>query len=518
MTVAESGQSPAETYRLSARDRTGLLMGLGFTQLAVVGVAVIVGSVSAARGGLLMVLLPVCVVGVVVAVVRFRGRPLVELLGPLTGYLADGLATRRRWRAKLDLLGSGATRPQFPPAMAGLVLREVAGGRGRLVALVEDQRDGTLSLTMRVSGRRFALSTDGEQGRMLEQWAQALAPFCREGGPVVGVTWAEWTAPTRIETHRAWMARAFAADADPAALSAYEDVLAMTGAQTARHEVTVTVTVSIARAGRRPGDHRHTDTVGTGRKGKPAGGAAGRLEQAAQVLLREVELFSNRLSEAGLDAAEPFDGAEQSRVLRERLDPAAAYRLDERDRSLGDVAGVVSVANAGPLACEVGRTWWRTDGSVHRAMLVSEWPRTSVYADWLGSFLLDTGGVRTVAVCYRPMSPRESSRRVRHQSVQLESDEQLKREKGILITGEHRRNKDNLDRREQQLLDGHVEFTFCGIVVVSAADLYALEVATGEVVASAARCRMELRPLDWQHDQAVVCALPIGRRPKGASA
>jgi len=500
-----SNPSPApEVYRISARDRSGLFMGLGLAQLAMIGLGVVVGSVSAMVRGPMVFALPLCGLAVVIALVPYRGRPLVEQMGSLGSYLVDTVATRRRWAARLDLLGRGAEQLQLPPAMAGLILREL-DVEGRPVAVVEDRRDGTLSASIRVSGRRFALASETEQDRMLEEWAQALAPLCRQGGPIVGLTWAEWTAPTRIEAHRAWMARSFDPTADARAAAAYEEVLALTGAHTARHDVIVTLSVSITKAARRPGA-----------RAAPASAAA-RLEAAASALGRELALFAGRLSAAGLEATAPLSAPELARALRDRLDPNATSRLDEYSRSLGDVAGVVSPHNAGPLAAEVGRTYWRTDQSLHRAFAVTEWPRIGVYADWLAGFLLDVGGVRTTAVCYRPVSPTESARRIAHQATQLESDEQIRRDKGYLVTGEHRRNKENVSKREQQLLDGHVEFTYCGIVVISAPDLESLDEQSEQVAQSAARCRMELRALDFQHDQAVTCTLPLGRRPKAAA-
>jgi hypothetical protein len=178
----------------------------------------------------------------------------------------------------------------------------------------------------------------------------------------------------------------------------------------------------------------------------------------------------------------------------------------------------VAPSNAWPLHCEQSRTSWRTDGTLHRALVVSEWPRTPVGADWMGSFLLDVDCVRLTTVVLEPMDPVSSTRQVEFQMANHEGDLFHRDEKRRVITGQVRRRGQNIARREEQLLDGHIEFRYLGIVVVSAPDEAALDRATESVTEAGARCRMELRPVDGQHAAAVVAALPMGRKPIRASA
>jgi hypothetical protein len=503
MTTAPEQTYRPQHYRLSARDKTGQLLGKSTLQLAVLGVAVVLGVLCAMIRGPMLVGLPVAalIAGVGVAPWRHQ-RPLVEQLGALAAYAV----TPKQWSATLDLLGSDAKAAQLPPEMDGLVLHQMVDAKGGDVALVEDRRVGHLSAAVRVTGRRFALATIEEQDRMLADWAAALTPFGRRGGPVVALSWSSWASPTRIEAHRAWMAEVVDEEASPEAVASYEEVLEATGAHAFHHEVLVTLTVSTDRAARRPGQ-RHG----------PRNSAA-RREVAGAALLREVSLFSDRLAAAGLDASGPLSGPELARALRERLDPTALARLDERGRSAGDVAGLVSPANAGPLHCHQHRTSWRTDGTLHRALVVSEWPRTAVLADWMGSFLLDTACVRGTTVVFEPLDPVASTRQVEFALANHEGDISHRQDKRRVVSGQVRRRGENIERREAQLLDGHVEFRFVGLVVVSAPDEEALDLATEQVVQAGARCRMELRPVDGQHAAATVCALPLGRIPKRASA
>jgi hypothetical protein len=478
-------------------------LGKSTSQLVVLGLAVALGVLAATVRGPLIIGLPAAALLALLGVAPWKHqRPLVEQLGALAEYAL----IPKKWSADIDLLGSAGTKAQLPPQMRGLVLHQMTDAKGREVCLSEDRKVGHLTVAVRVAGRRFALASADEQDAMLAEWADALTPFGRRGGPVIGLTWTSWASPTRIEAHRAWMAEATDPEASDDARDAYEEVLAATGAHASAHDVVVTLTVDMARASRLPGQ-RHGPRTGAERR-----------TVAAATLLRELALFTQRLVGAGLDAGAPLSGPELARVVRERLDPTSVGRLDERGRSLGDIAGLVAPANAGPLHCEQGRTAWRTDGTLHRALVVSEWPRTPVGADWMGSFLLDVDCVRLTTVVLEPLDPVSSTRQVEFQMANHEGDLSHRDEKRRVITGQVRRRGQNIARREEQLLDGHIEFRYLGIVVVSAPDDAALDRATEAVTEAGARCRMELRPVDGQHAAAVVAALPIGRKPVRASA
>ena len=83
-------------------------MGKSTTQLAVLGLAVALGALSATIRGPLLVGLPVAVALALVGVAPWKHqRPLVEQLGALAAYAL----TPKVWSARLDLLGSAAKKP-----------------------------------------------------------------------------------------------------------------------------------------------------------------------------------------------------------------------------------------------------------------------------------------------------------------------------------------------------------------------------------------------------------------------
>jgi hypothetical protein len=282
-------------------------------------------------------------------------------------------------------------------------------------------------------------------------------------------------------------------DSSPA-VAAYRDLLAQAGPMATQHEVLVTVTIDQRRVRLR----RHA---------APDPDAA-----AEKALLEELQLLSSRLESAGLIVDLPLCPAELANVLRARLDPFGAPRVQARHRrSLAELAGFVSVANAGPLAVQTAWDHVRVDRAVHAAYVVAEWPRLEVPPNWMEPLLLHAGGVRTVAVHYEPVAPSRSQRQVDRESVKLTSDEEQRTRTGFRIGARHRRAQAEVLEREAELVAGYGEFEFVGFVIVTALDVDTLDQSCGEYEQAAAQSGLELRRLDGRHDLALACALPIGR-------
>ena len=100
-----------QPYQLSARDRTGQLLGKSMAQLVVLGVAVALGVISATVRGPLIVGLPVAALLALLGVAPWKHqRPLVEQLGALAEYaltpkLCMPIQSRSARRSKIGALG-----------------------------------------------------------------------------------------------------------------------------------------------------------------------------------------------------------------------------------------------------------------------------------------------------------------------------------------------------------------------------------------------------------------------------
>jgi hypothetical protein len=199
-------------------------------------------------------------------------------------------------------------------------------------------------------------------------------------------------------------------------------------------------------------------------------------------------------------------------ALRVRLDPFSTPGMrGGRRHSLVELAGLVSVANAGPLAVEADWGHVRVDGACHAAYVIAEWPRLEVPPNWMEPMLLHAGGIRTIAVHYEPVAPSRSQRQIDRETVKLASDEEQRSRSGFRIGARHRRAQAEVLDRETELVAGYGELEFTGFVVITAADVDELEHCCIEYEQVAAQVGLELRRLNGRQDLALACMLPLGR-------
>lgn len=486
----------AKLFRLSPVDSTGWMFGLSLIQLLTVAFGVAAGTVlmvvvSVSVGVALMVV----VVGLGAA--RLGGSSLLESIPLGVRFVRSQIRDEAIWFESVPVLG-GDPESSAPPALAGQELLVVdaaqvgLGAPGTQVAVSHDRDGDMIAASLRVSGRQFGLLERAEQDWMVDAWGNAIGAFVSERSPVVSVRWSQWAAPAGLDEHRAWVGEHLAAEPLTDVQEAYETLLREAGSQAIRHEVLVTVTVAVGKVKRRRDE---TD----------------RVSSAAEALLGEMRLFAQRLEGAGLIVSGVLTPSEWARAMRLRLDPSSRLVLDGRLRSLGDAAGGANPASAGPSAAVTEWNAWHTDGSWHRAMRVTEWPRLDVEATWLADLMLYAGSVRTMAVILEPVARSKSQRSILRDAAKIESDATHRTEKGFRVGAKHRRAKQAVEEREEELVAGYGEFVYAGLLCVTAPTLEELDDATDEVSQVAASLGIEVRPLHGRHDIAIVATLPVAR-------
>ncbi|MDQ1539224.1 MAG: hypothetical protein QOE58_3617 [Actinomycetota bacterium] len=492
--------SEPRTYRFSAPDRTGALLGLSAGQVAGLGLGVVVAVVAGSMGaGVLGMAIPVAL-GSVAAFVRVGGQPLVEAAPPGLRYGLITLRRRRRWQAPLVSALSERDTPELPPPLAGQQFLAVdpaefglSVSRAEPAVVVFDTKADTYAATLRASGAEFALVGRSQQDSLLARWGVALAGFCRERGVVASVRWSEWAAPGGAEEELAYLKSHGNDDETDPAVQSYRGLLNRAKSLSTRHEVLITVTVGADRV-----------PVATRHKGD-------RQRACLEALMGQVEQLSNRCRKADLAVSDPLSAPELARALRVRLDPTVIQRLDRRGRALGDLAGLVSPANGGPLACELSWRYWLVDDSYHRSFWMSDWPRQPVTPNWMSDLILYGHVRRSIVVIHEPVSPRASQKAVDSAAVKLLSDKEHRHRTGFRVGAHHRRASEAVDEREEELASGYGEFTYAGVVVVSAPSLEALDKACADVDDVATGCGIELRALNGRHDLGVSVSLPLAR-------
>lgn len=493
------------TYRFGPLDRTGWLLGLSGAQCMSVALGVVTGGVLLERRAPAPVVLAPVAACLVFAFATIGRQPVHEVAAAASGFAAAGVLGRRRWAAEIPLLSGRPTDldrpPSLPPFLAGLALVDAGTvdwappSIGEGVGVVVDERERTVSASLRVRGREFSLLERGDQERLIQLWGDALAGFCSERSAVSSVRVTEWSAPAGLAEHERYLAVAGARAAGTVAHGSYAELLAEAETRVTSHELLITVTVASRRLRQRGGASRRD------------------ADRGVETLLDELRLLNNRLEAAGLTVDGPLSIVETADVLRVRCDPQVMGRLDARRRSLAALAGAASRYNAGPLATDASWSALRVDGSMHRTYWVAEWPRLDVGPTWLEPLLVHAAGVRTVAVHYEPVAPSRARRRIDRDATRLAADEEQRSRSGFRIGARHRRAEEAVLEREAELVAGYAELEFAGFVTVSAPDEESLAAACAEYEQAAAQSGLELRALDGRHDVAFVCTLPVGRGP-----
>lgn len=457
----------ARLYRFTPPDRTGWFLGLGAAQvLPLLGGLALAVVLLAATQSLLVALLP-AITGTALAFTRLADRPVLEAVPTALRWVAD--RSGRRFEAPLPLTGPA---PTLPASFGSCVVFTVPALGGNL-AVAADAGSGVMSASLRVNADSpFLLAGADDQERILAAFGDALAPLCRAADSFT-LRWSSFAAPVGMPTA--------AGLAGPAADS-YRELVSLVAAA-AHHEVLFTLTLA-------------------GRPGHPD-------PEAVDVLAGELGLLAGRLADAGL-AATPVGPEAFGIALRLRFDPAGRGS-PEALATLAEAAGFAAMAGAGPMCAEEHWDHLRVDATVHRTYHLVEWPRSGVPAAWTSDLLLSLPVVRTLCVVLEPVSARASRRNVERQAAKLDSDEEQRRRAGFRVGAEHDATREALSAREAELVAGHPEFDYAGLVVLSAPTLEELDAREAQARSTGAAAGVELAPLHGRHGLALALCLPLPR-------
>lgn len=467
------GEPPRYTFH--PLERRGLLFGLGAGQLATAGagtvLALVVKSGVGGRTGL--ALAAAVVIGSFGAAIWTKdGRPLAARAVAALSWLG-----RRSAGTALDPAPTTGSSGEGRTAVPGIILLRDQGlpGEGAM-GVIRDRRAGSWAGVIRVSGGPLSLLDPDDQARQLERWRQVLGSLCRSGSPVSRLQWVQ----------RSWSGPAGAADAvsavpdssAPGASASYEEVRATILPAVVHHEAWVVLSVGGATDG--------APSAGRTRAGRPG----------PVTLRRELRLLSGQLAAAGLKPGAPLDL------------PALAELIGRPHRADGEAT--VAIARPWPLALDDRWSCCRADGMWHVTFWIAEWPRVEVGPDFLGPLLL-TGVRAALSVVMAPVPPDKAWREVRSARTADVADTQLRARAGFLASARRDREADGVERREEELADGHDEYRFSGYLTVSAPDPEQLVAACAEVEHVAQSCRLQLSRLYGRQREALSWTLPLGR-------
>jgi hypothetical protein len=481
-------------YRFEPLQRRGVLLGLGFGQLAIVGCAIVTAlALVKTWPGVAGFSAAVAVLGAGGLSCRpVSGRTPVQWLGIAGSFGArrrSGTAPiprsappsgQRRGTAPIapPVEGAGPKAIAVPSAVrlpaqlfaSGLYLSEVPpeDGGGAMGVLV-DERAGTAAAIVRAQGSSFCLLDDTDKERKLGAWAAVLESLSNQRSTLARLQWCQRALPADGHALVSHLQRAGQA-AGPG-YAGHLALLEKAGSRSLRHE-TLLVVVVRARS----------------RRGRPS-------REGAAALRNEVRALRTQMRNVGLVCQGVLDRRGAATAL-------GGFLLPDLVRHPG--------AHPWPLAVEEHWADVHADLTWHRTYWVAEWPRSRVGPDFLSPLLVGMGR-RSFSVVMAPVPSERAVRDAESSRTSQLADAQLRAQGGFLETARQRRKAEALEGRETELADGRGSFELAGFVSVSADDKPGLDQACAELERAAGAAKLCLRPLFGQQKEALTWALPFGR-------
>ena len=470
--------------RLSRRSRRGVMMGLGKLRLATLasGVPLLVTALLTAGVSALLLAIPVAGALVAAVFLPVAGRPAVEWL-PVTSLWLLRKALRQNEFGLRPLKPRPAGTLALPGDAAALrVYDDSESG----AAMVHDPHAGWISAVLRVDHPAFVMLAAGEQNARADGWGRVLAGLC-QSGRIVRAQVLEQAIPDSGHGVQTWWRTHGVRDGSVAAQS-YGELVDTAGPTSERHTTLLTITLDENRA------RRTIRAEGGGRAG------------AAAVLRQEMSTFAEAVQAADLTPAGWLTSAEVATLIRGAFDPAMTASTDE--------SGVgTAITTAGPVGVVEEWDYLRADGSFHATLLVTEWPRSAVPVDFLHNLLVRLSGVqRSVSVVYQPRPATVALREIRKDRVGYITDQAQRDKLHQLTDFATSQEWADVEQRELDLVSGHGDLGFAGLIAVSAPTREALHAALATTQQAALQSGCETRILYGQQSQGfIAAALPFTR-------
>lgn len=445
--------------------------------------------------------------GVAGAFGTIEGRPFDDWVPASSRWVMMVLRRKRQWRSPSPGRGergrvkagaatngsairkAGKQSPPPPISDWQLIYTSVSG---QPMGVLRDRKAKLWVAVIGVQGQSFMLLDEGEQVRRLSSWAAVQASMARQGSPISRMQWLERTLTEVGDEMRSFFEDRAQSTEGTSAHDSYAELLTSAQPVTQQHETFLVLQVSATKAG------RAIKHAGGGDRG------------AVAVLYRELDHLQRQLRESDLNVGGFLSGDEMATLLRTQFDPEDALGLAARQATTSEP--LVSARSAWPLATEVAWGHYRTDKMYHITYWISEWPKLGVRPSFLAPLLLTSNGVtRTVSVVAEPIPTARAVRKVEHEQTARLSDDEIRTGAGYRTGARRRREAEALDRRENELADGHAENRYSGYVTVSGSDLNEVEVAAATIEQVAYQCPVELRRLWGEQDTAFYCTMPMAK-------
>ena len=491
--------------RFPARDRSGIFLGLGVWQVAVAGSAILAIALTMMLGrGLATtaIVAGFAAIPFTLAVWMVRGEALL-LIGARTVYflVTKGLGQQRFLRTVWAIIpqtrrdpGDGDPSPEvietvpLPGGLGDIALVQVPGaGMG---GFAHNKAANLVSVTVRIRSRAWAMRDKNGQVAAYNGFVDWVTGLESQPGHVETVC--------RVRVDRASSTEladyVAARDADrvrrglfsvtPALEREYEELTGIGAQRAMAFTNTVTLVFNLTAIGR--------DVKAAG------GGLTG--------IGARVQEYVGQVNEACEGAQVDFDGwltaAELDQAIWSAYDPVSAATRRERTPTEDATRPVMGIeASWGHL---------RADGTLHRTYWIAEWPRMETRVGFLEPLLYSGLCPRTLTLQFRPVQIEKALTQINREQSKREFAETVNLKLRKRTTRREEREQEDLDVREQELVDGYGDLTLRGFVTISAEDETALHRGQSEIEQAQHRARVKLVPMWGQQAAAFTTAvLPV---------
>lgn len=361
--------------------------------------------------------------------------------------------------------------------------------RGEPLAVLLHQTDGALTATLEVEGPGHGLFDGPELEASHARWGVLLRDLANGEGFLDRVAQLTRTAPSRTDSHAAWVDARPDNGISPELVQSYDDLQVRVTTSTDSHHNYV-----VARMGAGEARAKAVKLAG--------GGDAG----LCVLMVREVEALADRLEDAGFRILGGLDAAGTAELIRSTYDPDVAD-----DRGPDRAVPTLLPRDAWPRRADAARQHLEADNWFHATAAV-RWPSVGVGVGFLAPLLVQCPGVvRTISVVTE-LVPTDVAMREALSDLTHETAERRRSEKAGEVDDPRRSVQAGMmNQRAADVAQGAAGARIVAYLAVSAASPEQLDHAKRRVRTAAARAWLSLEWCDKEHDRAIVNVLPFGR-------
>lgn len=498
------GEHGAPKVRFTQRERRGVFLGLTWLQIFVIGgvVAALLFTIIFFIKAFLLVALP----GIVVAGVgagRWRRESVLVILVQWTRYFTRVVTGQTRFRRNVwarvgfTRLATGEPIEMVPvPEVVSKHALPGALGDVQLVsiptkgAFMYNAAEGLASLTVTVSSTAWPLRDASAQEVAYNGFVDWLTGLEHTPGLVEAVM------RIRVDQSSSTELKDYIDARDAVRTTQHSDALdreyAALIAGASKRSMTFTNLVTIV---------LRTSTLD--RSIRDSGGG---LVGLGAILTDMVEALKTPMEQSQAVVDEWLDADHLEAAMSTALDPIAAAISKERNgvgrRALRGRPPVMS-ADEYYDCVRIGQSW-------HQTFWVAEWPRAEVRTGFLEKLMYAGNATRVITLRVRPTPIHKAISQVDSALGDLDIAEGIRTRMRSRISTHQRREKSDLEKREEDLADGFGDVKFRGFVTVSADTRDALSRARTEIEQASFSSRLTLAVMYGQQAAAfVTSALPV---------